>query len=226
MKLPAAVLFDLDGTLLDTAADFVAVVNSMREQRGLSQRPDELIRAQVSNGSSALIRDGFGLASDHPDFAPLRQELLDQYLAHISVHTRPFPGIAECLALLGQHNIPWGIVTNKPRLYSEALLSKQPLMHNCAVLVCPDDVRHSKPHPEPLLKACHTLGVAPVDTMYIGDHQRDIEAGRAAGMFTIAAAYGYIEESQPSEWQADLLVETAISLTEWLATLLSQKEPK
>ncbi|MCP5160390.1 MAG: phosphoglycolate phosphatase [Hahellaceae bacterium] len=208
-----AILFDLDGTLLDTAPDFVRVVNMQRAQHNLPPLTDDKIRAVVSNGARALIELSFGIAEGHPEFASHLQELLDLYLQNIAIETRLFPGMAALLDHLEQRNIPWGIVTNKPRRYTDPLLSQLGLDFRAAVTVCPDDVVNRKPHPEPLFKACATLGLAPEVCVYVGDHERDIESGQSAGMATVAASYGYIETpAKVHAWNADYIIDQADEL--------------
>ena len=199
-----AVLFDLDGTLLDTAPDFAVVVNRLCENHRRPAIPYSRIRATVSHGARALITLAFQLNEGDENFEPLRQELLDLYLNHLAVKTIPFAGIPELLQEIENANLHWGIVTNKPRVYTEAILSALDLDHRCQTVICPDDVTHTKPHPEPLLLACEKIPCHPDEAIYIGDHRRDIEAGKNAGMKTIAAAYGYIDPDDPiANWQAD-----------------------
>ncbi|MDH2435771.1 HAD-IA family hydrolase [Pokkaliibacter sp. MBI-7] len=213
---PSALLFDLDGTLLDTAPDFHVVVNRLLAEEGRAERDYAFVRAQVSNGSQALVCSAFDITPDAADFSRLRARLLDLYLQHVSVYTCLFDGLEDVLDLARAASIPWGIVTNKPRLYSEALLARQPDLQDCAVLVCPDDVSRRKPHPEPLYKACEALAIDPATAIYVGDHLRDIESGKAAGMFTIGVEYGYLEETSPAtSWGADLVVATGTELARW-----------
>ena len=158
---------------------------------------------------------GFGTAPDDPRHQKLYSRLLDIYGDNLAVHTRPFPGIAELLETLAQRDIPWGVVTNKPGAYTRPLLEALSLQP--AATVCPDDVKHRKPHPEPMLLACKIIGCSPLQSSYVGDHLRDIQAGRNAGMHTIAALYGYIEEGDnPQHWGADLHVQSATEITHWL----------
>lgn len=207
------VLFDLDGTLLDTAPDFIAVVNQLRIHHSLPHLPDEIVRAQVSNGAGALVRLALTLEETSPDFQDKRQQLLTLYESHLSIHTQPFPGVQALLTQLDQDRIPWGIVTNKPVQYAKPLLQQQGLLDRSACLICPDHVTHRKPHPEPLFKACEAMNVMPDQCVYIGDHKRDIDAGRNAGMITIAALYGYIAQNeQPETWQADYYARNSTDL--------------
>jgi len=204
MQALDAVLFDLDGTLLDTAPDFYVVVNQLCRNH---DRPDISyadIRATVSHGARALITLAFDLKEGDTSFEDRRQELLSLYGDHLAVKTELFAGLPSLLSWLEQESIHWGIVTNKPRLYAEPILTALALDQRCGVLVCPDDVTRTKPDPEALLLACRQLNCRPENSLYVGDHRRDIEAGQRAGMRTVAAGYGYVDPSDPSQsWGAD-----------------------
>ncbi len=205
-----AVLFDLDGTLIDTAPDFAEVVNQLLANHGKAELPYSAIRENVSKGARALVTLAFDLQEGDEGFEALRQELLDLYSQHLSVETALFPGMHELLLWLEDRNIPWGIVTNKPRLYAEPILADLLISQRCSALVCPDDVTNTKPDPEPMLLACKQIGCQALQTIYIGDHRRDIEAGKNAAMKTIAVNYGYIEANDPAQnWQADFYVDHA-----------------
>lgn len=205
-----AVMFDLDGTLLDTAPDFVVVVNQLLHEQGRPALPDEIIRAGVSNGSKALIKLAFGIDESHTHFEPLRQRLLELYLQHIAVYTKPFPGIENLLAKLAQHQIAWGIATNKPAAYTLPLMTALNMQPAPASVICPDHVQRSKPDPESMLLASTQLGCKPQQIIFVGDHKRDIDCGRDAGSITIAAAYGYVDEGDdPANWNADHCVSHA-----------------
>ena len=238
INIPKALLFDLDGTLMDTAPDFFPAVNALREEHNLPPLADEVIRLQVSNGGWALTR----LALDMPqlptgttaaeaneknsDIKAQRQRLLDLYTLHLGKKSDLFPGITKLLEACNAGSLPWGIVTNKPRIYTEILLqrlaNKLPILEHCSVLVCPDDVERTKPFPDPLLLAARTIKIDAKDCWYLGDHIRDVDAGNAASMFTIATLYGYIEaHDNPANWQADLLVNTAQEVTDLLNSVLS-----
>ncbi|MFT7300166.1 MAG: 2-phosphoglycolate phosphatase [Porticoccus sp.] len=208
-----AVLFDLDGTLLDTAPDFLTATNRLLERKGMPLLPAECIRRLVTHGSAGIIKEVFELEEKHPDFEPIRQELLTLYMANLADQTRPFQGITELLATLGQQHIPWGIVTNKPESFTLAILKQLPLYPAPSTIVCPDHVTKTKPDPESVILACQQLGVSPRESIYIGDHQRDIEAGLRAGTTTIAAAYGYIDDDEnPTSWGAHYTVTSASQL--------------
>nr|WP_297401848.1 HAD family hydrolase [uncultured Marinobacter sp.] len=214
---PSAVLFDLDGTLLDTAPDFIRCLNQLRQHHGLAPLPPEHIRRSVSNGARAMIRVGFGLEPDHPDYLEKHTAFLDLYETGVAVETRLFEGMDTLLQALEQRHIPWGIVTNKPVRFAAPLVEALGLDQRCSVLVCPDHVSQRKPHPEALILACRQLGAPPAQAVYVGDHERDIEAGRNAGMTTIAVRYGYIEAPETVDlWQADLVVDTVSDLANLL----------
>jgi phosphoglycolate phosphatase len=199
-----AVLFDLDGTLLDTAPDFFTVTNRLLAEEGRAAMPWPAVRAAVSSGSRALVERAFGITEADPAFARLRARLLELYAANLLVDTAPFPGTQALLALLAGRGLRWGVVTNKPEWLAAPLLERAQLDPPPDVLVCPDHVSRTKPDPEPLLLACQRLGCAPAEAVYLGDHQRDIEAGRRAGVATIAAAWGYLQPGEHvNAWQAD-----------------------
>jgi N-acetyl-D-muramate 6-phosphate phosphatase len=204
-----AVMFDLDGTLLDTAPDFVAVVNKLLLENQRDELSHAAIRAGVSHGSKALVTLAFAIEETHENFQPLRARLLELYTHHIAVFTKPFPGIQDLLNKLAEHNIVWGIATNKPATYTTLLMDELNMQPAPAIVICPDHVKDSKPHPESLFLAGKELGCTPDEIIYIGDHLRDIECGRRAGSITIAAAYGYIGDENIDSWQADYRVEHA-----------------
>jgi len=205
-----AVMFDLDGTLLDTAPDFIAVVNQLLIEQQQTPIAPEKIRASVSNGSKALIKMAFSIDETHAQFEPLRQRLLALYSAHIADFTCPFPGIMPLLSKLAEHQIPWGIATNKPAAYTLPLMAALDLQPAPLSIICPDHVAHSKPDPESLHLAGQQLNCAAHEIIYIGDHKRDIDCGKNAGSITIAAAYGYIDtEDSAQNWSADFCVNHA-----------------
>ena len=194
-----AVLFDLDGTLIDTAADFVRIIGKMSLENNWQAPSETDIREQVSAGASAMVqlmlRHNDQLEVSEDELLNFRQQFLDDYEADICVDSCLFDSLDAVLADLESKGVPWGIVTNKPRYLAEKLLNKMQLDERCAALVCPDDVSRSKPDPEPMYMALEKLGIprgAAGSVLYVGDHIRDIEAGNAAGMPTILAAYGYI----------------------------------
>jgi len=226
LNKPAALLFDLDGTLMDTAMDFFPTVNQLRQEHDLPPLADETIREQVSNGGRALTRLALDMEFDHAGFEGKRDRLLEIYCQHVGHASVLFPDMEAVLASCNQHQIPWGIVTNKPRLYTELLMerlaAKIPVLSSCDILVCPDDVKNTKPNPEPLFLAADKLQVKANDCWYVGDHIRDIDAGKAAEMTTFAAAFGYLEQDDKIEdWQAHHIIDSSQQLNQLLADSLN-----
>ena len=210
-------LFDLDGTLVDTAPDLADALNRTRANHGLPPLPFEAIRPTVSLGGAAMVRAGFGVAEDDPGFIPLRDEFLALYRDGVARRSRLFPGMERVLAWLEDNGVPWGIVTNKSGWLTTPLTQALGLAARARCIVSGDTVEQPKPHPAPLLHACKLLGCAPPEALYVGDAKRDMEAGRRAGMTTIVAAYGYIEAGEnPADWQADGLIRHPAELLDWL----------
>ncbi len=217
------VIFDLDGTLLDTAPDFIVVLNQLLTERQQNTLAPASIRKTVSNGARGLITLGFGIDEQHSDYEPLRLRLLELYGDHLVVHTRPFPGIQDLLQSLDQRGIFWGLATNKPFVYTEPLMNALALVPAPASIICPDHVKERKPHPESLFLVAEQLGCKPEELIYVGDHKRDIDCGKQAGAITIAAGYGYIEPDDDIDlWQADYRVETVAELAQLIDSLLDQ----
>lgn len=218
-----AVIFDLDGTLLDTAPDFVVAVNQLRAEHRLEALPAPLIRASVSNGARALVKLALDIEETSPEFEPQRQRLLDLYLNHVAVHTTFFPGVDDLLQTLSAHGIAWGIATNKPALYTDALLKALAIQPAPVSIICPDHVKERKPHAESLFLASKHIGCMPTQLIYVGDHKRDIDCGKNAGAITIAAAYGYIEAGDDiALWQADYCVNHAREIWPIVARLIGK----
>ena len=208
-----AILFDLDGTLVDTSADFVVVVNNMRKADGMLPLADDAIRNTVSDGARALITLAYGMKEGDLGFEEKRQQLLNDYENELGMQATLFHGFEQLLADMEQHQLAWGIVTNKPSRFTHPLLHRLGITPSNGVAVCPDHVTHTKPHPEPLLLAARQLGLNPSQCIYVGDHLRDIESGRNAGMQTIACAYGYVKPvDNINEWQADFIVNSVNEL--------------
>lgn len=208
-----AVLFDMDGTLLDSAPDFIAISQAMRVDRGLPAIDDKLIRDQVSGGARAMVAANFAMAPEAEGFEALRLEFLERYQSHCAVLTRPFDGINELLDEIEQARLIWGVATNKPVRYAEPIMQQLGLAQRSAVLVCPDHVSRSKPDPEMLLLACSQIGIQPGEALFVGDDERDIEAGRAAGCKTAAVTYGYIHpQDNPRNWGANVVVDHPLEL--------------
>jgi phosphoglycolate phosphatase len=213
-----AVLFDLDGTLADTAPDLGHALNLQRERHGLPPLPQEIIRPYASHGTVGLFDIGFGLTPQDERFAPMREEYLALYTANLCLHTTLFPGMAELLAALEARNIAWGVVTNKPARFTNPLLELLGLSKRAASIISGDTCTHPKPHPEPLLRAAREIGVAPQSCLYVGDAERDIEAARAAGMAALIADYGYLGvEDRPETWGADGRIATPLGILAFLA---------
>ena len=209
------VFFDLDGTLVDTAPDMVAVLAALQEDNNSPPVPYELARASVSHGALGLIRLAFPAVDDR-ERSRLHQEFLDRYEQSVCIDSTLFPGMTELLDLLDSHGRPWGVVTNKPERMTEPLLDALGLSKRMSCAVSGDTLPQRKPHPAPLLLACERTGVTPGCSIFVGDDARDILAGRAAGMTTIAAAYGYITaEDDPVLWEADRIAADTRELT-WL----------
>ncbi|CAG0940356.1 N-acetyl-D-muramate 6-phosphate phosphatase [Gallionellaceae bacterium] len=213
-----AVLFDLDGTFADTAPDLAAALNHVRTRHALPPLPLEAIRPQASHGSPGLLKLGFGITPDAPDYPALRLAFLDYYTAHICVHTTLFPGMAQLIEVLEQRGLPWGIVTNKPHRLTLPLMQALGYAERAGCLVSGDTCAHAKPHPDPLLKAAEMLAIAPERCLFLGDDIRDVEAGRAAGTKNLIARYGYIAAQEDlAAWQADGAIDSPMELIAHLA---------
>lgn len=201
------VFFDLDGTLADTAPDLVAAANLLRSKRGMPELPYLELRPRASAGARGLIKGAFGYDPDHVDFENLRDEFLNNYIQNICVHSKLFEGMDEVLTQLEQHQVAWGIVTNKVGRLTTPLLKLIGLDQRSQANISGDTTPFAKPHPAPILKAAELCGLNPEQCLYVGDDLRDVEAGRAAGMKTVAAAYGYCGCDEPvSEWGADFII--------------------
>ncbi|OYY59213.1 MAG: phosphoglycolate phosphatase [Polynucleobacter sp. 35-46-207] len=201
------VFFDLDGTLADTAPDLVAAANQLLIARNLPPKPYEVLRPCASAGARGLIGGAFGINPEHPDFVPLRDEFFSNYEKALLVNSIIFEGVDHLLNQLDEAKLPWGIVTNKSERFTHPLTDLMGLRQRAVSTVCGDTTPHSKPHPEPILHAARIANIDPSKSVYVGDDIRDIIAGKAAGMMTIAAAYGYCGcEEPPEAWGADYLV--------------------
>jgi 2-phosphoglycolate phosphatase len=201
------ILFDLDGTLVDTAPDLGYALNLQRERYGLQALPLSEIRPFASHGSRGLLSVGFNLSPEDARFADMRQEYLGLYDQVFTRSPVLFKGIEAVLVEIESRKTPWGIVTNKPRRFSEPLIRALQLHGRVSCLVCGDDAPRAKPHPDTLLMACKMTGAVPSDCVYVGDAERDVQAGRAAGMKTVVALFGYIDVTdRPEEWGADAMI--------------------
>lgn len=212
---PRAVLFDLDGTLADTAPDLAAALNTMRAKRDLEAAPYEKLRRVASAGARGLIGAAFGLRPDEAGYTALQQEFLENYEAAIAHQTCLFEGIAPLLEELEKRSIQWGIVTNKAARFTDLLVTQIGL-GKAGCVISGDTTPHAKPHPAPMLEAARRLDLKPETCWYVGDDLRDIQAGQAAGMATVAAAWGYCGDSGPVTWNADAIAESPMEMISWL----------
>ncbi|MBE2212095.1 MAG: phosphoglycolate phosphatase [Xanthomonadaceae bacterium] len=211
-RFPEVALFDLDGTLLDSAPDMLATVNVMRERRGIAPMTLAEIRPVVSRGARAMAGTAFPEWNEAEIIAGV-PEFLDVYAQELGKHCAPFAGIPELLDALEAQGSRWGIVTNKPERLARDLMPMLGWDKRCGVLIGGDSLPERKPHPMPMLRAAEVMNIAPADCVYVGDDRRDIEAARAAGMPSIAALWGYrVAGDEPSKWGADVMVEEPIDL--------------
>lgn len=217
MRQIDAVLFDLDGTLLDTAPDLAYALNQLRQAYRLPELPLSSIRSTISFGAAAILKHGFDIDEKHPDFKPLKEEYLALYAKHLTDSTRFFPNIEKVLSHLEQHDIPWGIVTNRMTNMTIALLKALGYEKRPGCIICGDTLRKNKPHPEPILEACRLLKQTPQRTIYVGDAATDVTASKAAGAKSLVALYGYIPSHEnPESWKADGYINEPIEIIEWL----------
>jgi N-acetyl-D-muramate 6-phosphate phosphatase len=222
MLQPKAVLFDLDGTLLDTAADLGKALNRILAAKQLAPINQELIRPAAGQGCKGLLKLGLGLDIDHPSYAELAENLLNYYQEHLFDTTQLFAGMETVLAHLEEVGIAWGIVTNKPTRFTNSLAEKLKLDKRALCIVSGDTLDKRKPHPEPILHACKLLNLEPSECLYVGDSEVDIIASKAAGTTSLVAMYGYIPESvNPKSWNADGYIKHPEEIIEWLALRLN-----
>lgn len=216
MKLNT-VLFDLDGTLIDTAPDMVDALNRMLSRHGKAQLPYAHVRNTVSRGSLALVKLGFGDSLPEPELKNLQNEYLSVYAENLCAGSRPFEGMTDALAELEAAGVRWGVVTNKPGWLTEPLLRQLKLYERAGCVVSGDTLAVRKPDPAPLLHAADLVQRRPQQCIYVGDDRRDVDAGRAAGMYTVVARYGYIEDGEdPLRWGADDMIDDVAQLRRWL----------
>jgi len=211
------VLFDLDGTLVDSAPDLAGAANAMREARGLVPMALDELRPMVGAGARGMVGLALGVNPGDPGYESLREEFLARYEAAMLVHTAVFASVEAVLERLEQAGLPWGIVTNKAERFTLPIASHLGLDRRAAAIVCGDSTPHSKPHPAPLLEAARRAAVEPGACAYVGDDLRDVLAGRAAGMATLAAAWGYLGQGEPiGQWGADQVLDEPAALLRWL----------
>jgi 2-phosphoglycolate phosphatase len=216
--MPEAVFFDLDGTLADTAPDLGAALNRLLLEQGRAPLAHAVLRPHVSAGARGLLHVGFGIGPENPAYTSLRERFLDIYEQSLCKHTALFDGMDTLLAALEAQGIAWGVVTNKPERFTLPLMEALGLAGRAAAIVGGDTTAKAKPDPLPLLHACTVAGVAATASAYVGDDLRDIQAGRAAGMRTFAAAWGYLGDGLPiDEWGADRLIAEPTGLLEDIA---------
>ena len=213
-----AVLFDLDGTLIDSAPDLGDAADKMRTDRGLPSLPEEMYRPMAGAGARGMLKVAFGITPEHADYNAMREEFFVNYEHAMTVRTYVFDGVQEVIESLRQRDLLWGVVTNKMARFTDPLTQAMPLFATASTIVSGDTTPHAKPHPEPMFEAARRLGLAPELCLYVGDDERDIVAGRAAGMRTVAASYGYLgEKTNIVSWGADLHIDSPVKLLKLLA---------
>jgi N-acetyl-D-muramate 6-phosphate phosphatase len=214
-----AVLFDLDGTVVDSVHDLAGTANDLREMRGLAPMPVEQLRPWVGSGAGGMLRVALGMTADDPGFGTWREIFLNHYLGRATRHTRVFDDIQPVLQRLTARAVPWGIVTNKATRYTEPIIDELGLRQVIAVLVCGDTMPRAKPYPDPLIEAARRIGLAVSDCIYIGDDLRDIQAAQAAGMMSVAATWGYLGGGEVHNWGADHIIDAPGRLADLLPHL-------
>jgi 2-phosphoglycolate phosphatase len=207
-----AVLFDLDGTLIDSAPDLGAAADKMRTDRGMPSLPLESYRHMAGAGARGMLGIAFGITPEHPDFPAMREEFFRNYESCMTQRTYVFEGVQQLIQSLVEKDIPWGVVTNKSMRFTAPLTKGMPLFATARTVVGGDSTPHPKPHPAPLLEAARQVGVKPIECVYVGDDLRDVQAGKAAGMATVAATYGYLGSVNVKEWGADSSIATPLAL--------------
>jgi len=212
-----AVLFDLDGTLIDSAPDLGAAADKMRVVRGLPSLPMAHYRPMAGAGARGMIEVALGLTPEHANFDVLREEFFKNYEQCMTEQTCAFDGVHELISYLLVRGLPWGVVTNKSKRFTDPLTRKMPLFESAKVVISGDTTPHAKPHPEPLFEAARRLSLDPALCLYVGDDERDIVAGRAAGMGTVAATYGYLgQKADPLQWGAHAIINFPADLLQLL----------
>lgn len=214
--LVQAVLFDLDGTLIDSAPDLGAAADKMRVDRGMPSLPHEKYRPMAGAGARGMLGVAFGMTPEHPEFNVYREEFFTNYENCMLVRTQAFEGVAELLASLQLRGVRWGIVTNKSKRFTDALVRNMALLSDAVVVISGDTTAYAKPHPEPIFEATRRLKLEPFQCVYVGDDKRDIDAGRAAGMCSLAATWGYMGGHDVNSWGADAHLKEPDCLLDWL----------
>jgi len=213
MRLPQAVLFDLDGTLIDSAPDLGAAADKMRTDRGLPSLDYALYRPMAGSGARGMLEIAFGMGPEHPDYENFKEEFLSNYEKAMTVHSVIFDGVQDLLVHLQELGLRWGVVTNKSQRFTLPLTAQIPLFASAQAIVSGDTTPHAKPHPEPLFEAARRMQLSPEHCWYVGDDERDIVAGKAAGMTTVAAHYGYLGiQAEVLSWGADHIIHSPLAL--------------
>ena len=213
MRLPQAVLFDLDGTLIDSAPDLGAAADKMRTDRGLPSLDYSLYRPMAGSGAKGMLEIAFGMGPEHPDYENFKEEFLSNYEKAMTVHSVIFDGVQDLLVHLQELGLRWGVVTNKSQRFTLPLTAQIPLFASAQAIVSGDTTPHAKPHPEPLFEAARRMQLSPEHCWYVGDDERDIVAGKAAGMTTVAAHYGYLgSQAKVLSWGADHIIHSPLAL--------------
>jgi phosphoglycolate phosphatase len=212
-----AILFDLDGTLIDSAPDLGAAADRLRTDQGLEPLGLPLYRPHTGTGARGMLKIAFEMEPDHPDFEQLKEAFFRQYEQNLVVHTAPFEGVNELIEGLVSRDLGWGIVTNKSERFTLPLVKQIPLLTQAQIVICGDTTPHAKPHPAPILEAIKRMGLRPAECVYVGDDERDIVAGKAAGVKTVAAGYGYLGHAGDIQtWGADININSPLDLLNWL----------
>jgi phosphoglycolate phosphatase len=212
-----AILFDLDGTLIDSAPDLGAAADRLRTDQGLEPLGLPLYRPHTGTGARGMLKIAFEMEPDHPDFEQFKEAFFRQYEQNLVVHTAPFEGVNELIEGLVSRDLGWGIVTNKSERFTLPLVKQIPLLTQAQTVICGDTTPHAKPHPAPILEAIKRMGLRPAECVYVGDDERDIVAGKAAGVKTVAAGYGYLGHAGDIQtWGADININSPLDLLNWL----------
>ena len=215
-RIIRAVLFDLDGTLIDSAPDLAAAANKMRIDRGLPALPFENYRSMAGAGARGMLGVAFDMTPEHYNYIAWREEFFYNYEMNLTQRTKAFAGVEDLLSTLFMRGLTWGIVTNKSKRFTDPLVRQMPVLRDAAAVISGDTTPFAKPHPEPLYEAAKRLRVEPKYCVYVGDDLRDIEAGRAAGMPSLAATWGYMGSHDVNSWKADALLKEPDNLLDWL----------